>query len=64
MRSSIQCYSEDPKSLNKNARTVIGNTSFDQEEKDKKGNYNTTYYVVHSGETDSITGQRVNEKNN
>lgn len=56
MKRSIDTFIKKKKDLNENLRTIISETNFDED------NRECIYYVVHKGETDTIKGQKKDEK--
>jgi hypothetical protein len=57
MKNAIETYLKSPKDVQKSLRAIIGDTDFNEEYRD-----NCVFYVVHTGNTDSIRNQRDNYK--
>lgn len=56
MKRTINNYLNDPKSVNVNLRNIISSSNFDIDNKN-----NCIYYVVHTGDRNSIRGQKDDE---
>jgi hypothetical protein len=56
MKRTIELFYKDRKKVNKNLREIISKTNFDEDNQN-----NIEYYVVHSGVTSSIVGQKDDE---
>jgi hypothetical protein len=56
MKRSVDTFIKKRKDLNENLRNIISETNFDED------NCECIYYVVHTGEIDSIKGQKKDEK--